>query len=352
MSIFTAVDFDCHEQVTFFYDKETRLKAIVAIHNTYRGPALGGCRMWAYADEQQAITDALRLSRGMTYKAAMANLPFGGGKVIIMGDASKDKSPALLRALGKCIEGFGGHYITAEDVGTSVEDMDSILETTSYALGGSKGSGDPSPFTAIGVCEGIRLSVKYRLQKSSLDSVKIAIQGLGHAGYHLCKLLAKEGAQLIVTDINHKLVDKVVEKFKARAVLPDAIYGVEADVFAPCALGGILNDHTIPQLKCVVVAGSANNQLDANIHGKILADKQILYAPDYVINAGGIINVSYEGPSYDSERVIRHVKKIPETLLHVFQTAETLQIPTSEAADLIAEGRFKEGSDGNHLETK
>jgi len=342
MSIFTAVDFDCHEQVTFFYDKETRLKAIIALHNTHRGPALGGCRIWPYADEQQAITDVLRLSRGMTYKAAMANLPFGGGKAIIIGDSHKDKSPALLRALGKSIELLDGRYLTGEDVGTSVEDMDSIAETTSYVVGRSTGSGNPAPFTAMGLYESIQTAVAYRLKKSSLKGLKIAVQGLGNVGYHLCTLLREGGADLIVTDIDPKLVKRAVKEFKAHAIAPDAIYGVDADVFSPCALGAILNDHTIPQLKCTIIVGSANNQLDAHIHGKILADKKILYAPDYVVNAGGLINVSYEGPLYSIERVKRHIEKIPETLLNVFQIAETRHISTNEAADLIAEERFRE----------
>jgi len=349
MPIFTAIDFDTHEQVAFFYDKGTGLKAIVALHNTNRGPALGGCRMWEYTTEQQAIRDALRLSRGMTYKAAMANLPFGGGKAIVIGDSYTDKSPALLRALGKCIERLGGEYITAEDVGTSVADMDSIGETTSYVRGKSTGSGDPSFFTAVGLCECIRATVKYRLEKSSLKNIKITLQGLGNVGYHLCKLLGEEGASLLVTDINPELVTRAVKEYSVQAIAPEAIYEVETDVFSPCALGAILNDYTIPQLKCSIVAGSANNQLDSQIHGKILADKKILYAPDYVINAGGIINVSYEGASYDAERAMRHVKKIPDTLLQVFQMAETLEIPTNEAADLIAEERFREDGESNHI---
>ncbi|MBI2708031.1 MAG: Glu/Leu/Phe/Val dehydrogenase [Proteobacteria bacterium] len=349
MSIFTAIDFDDHEQITFFYDKKTKLKAIIAIHNTYRGPALGGCRMWPYADEQQAITDALRLSRGMTYKAAMANLPFGGGKAIIIGDSHKDKSPALLRALGKSIEDLHGRYITAEDVGTSVEDMDSIGETTSYVAGRSTGSGNPAPFTAIGLYKSIQAAVEYRLKKSSLKGLKIAVQGLGNVGYPLCKLLREEGADLIVTDIDPTLVKRVVKEFNAHAVPPDAIYGVDADVFSPCALGAILNDHTIPQLRCTIIAGSANNQLDSSRHGQILADKKILYAPDYIINAGGLINVSYEGPFYSVERVKQHIETIPKTLLQVFQIAESRHISTNEAADLIAEERFREDDEINHV---
>lgn len=341
MPIFGAVDFDRHEEVSFFCDKETGLKAIIAIHNTNRGPALGGCRMWPYADEQQAITDVLRLSRGMTYKAAMAHLPFGGGKAVIIGDSHKDKSPASMRAFGRCVEKLNGRYITAEDVGTSVEDMAFIRETTSHVVGLPGGSGDPSPFTAIGVLEGIRAAVFYRLGKKTLNGIKVAVQGLGHVGYHLCKLLSEADAQLIVTDIEPDLVRRVVAEFKALAVSPEAIYSVEADVFAPCALGAVINDASIPQLKCVIIAGSANNELECHAHGELLSQKKILYAPDYVINAGGLIDVYYEGPNYDVNVVEQHVERIYDTLLDVCHKAEALHISTSEAADIIAEERFK-----------
>lgn len=341
MSVFSAIDFDRHEKITFFFDHEIGLKAIIAIHNTTRGPALGGCRMWPYVDEQHAITDALRLSRGMTYKAAMANLPFGGGKAVIIGDAHKDKSPALLRAFGRCVEQLNGRYITAEDVGTSVEDMAYINETTSHVVGLPRGAGDPSPFTAIGVYESVRAAVSHRLKKESLEGVKVAIQGLGHVGYHLCKLLKEAGAHLVVTDIDTDLVDRVVKEFSAQAVSPENIYGVDVDVFSPCALGAIINDETISQFKCKVIAGSANNQLETHAHGEILAKMKILYAPDYVVNAGGLIDVSYEGPSYAAQVVREHVRTIHDTLLEVFHKAEKLHLSTSEAADLIAEERLK-----------
>ena len=341
MPIFSAVDFDRHEEVSFFCDKETGLKAIIAIHNANLGPALGGCRMWPYADEQQAITDVLRLSRGMTYKAAMAHLPFGGGKAVIIGDSHKDKSPASMRAFGRCVEKLNGRYITAEDVGTSVEDMAFIRETTSHVVGLPGGSGDPSPFTAIGVLAGIRAAVFYRLGKTTLKGIKVAVQGLGHVGYHLCKLLSEEGAQLIVTDIEPDLVQRVVKEFKALAVSPEAIYGVESDVFSPCALGAVINDATLPQMKCTIIAGSANNELECHVHGELLSQKNILYAPDYVINAGGLIDVYYEGPNYDVKEVKDHVERIYDTLLDVCHKAEELHISTSEAADLIAEERFK-----------
>lgn len=345
MSIFNAVDFDQHEKITFFYDKETGLEAIIAIHNTNRGPAIGGCRLWPYADEQQAITDVLRLSLAMTYKAAMANLPFGGGKTVIIGDAHRDKSQALFRALGRFVEQLNGCYIIAEDVGTSIDDMAYVNETTSYVAGLPGESGDPSPFTALGIYESIRAAVSYRLGKSSLKGIKVAVQGLGHVGYNLCKVLAESGGELIVTDINPKLEERVAKEFKAIIVPPENIYSADVDVFSPCALGAIINDQTIPQLKCTIIAGSANNQLERHEHGEILAQKKILYAPDYVVNAGGLINISYEGPSYDIEIVKRHVKGIHDTLLAVFHKAEELHISTSQAANLIAEERFN-GSEG------
>lgn len=341
MSVFEAIDFDGHEQVTFFNDKETGLKAIIAIHNTNLGPALGGCRMWPYVDEQHAIADVLRLSRGMTYKAALANLPVGGGKAVIIGNPHHDKSPALFRAFGRCVERINGRYITGEDMQTSVQDMVYVRETTLHVVGLPGGSGDPSPFTAIGLCDCIQAAVHYRLGKPSLEGIKVAIQGLGHVGYHLCKLLSKAGVRLIVTDIDPVLVEKVVKEFDAIAVLPDEIYSVDVDVFAPCALGAILNDHTIPQLKCSIIVGSANNQLDTHEHGEILSKMNILYGPDYVVNAGGLIDLYYDGPNYDEDVVKTHVARIRETLLEVFHKADELLISTSEAADMIAEKRFK-----------
>lgn len=340
MAVFDAVDFDDHEEIAFFYDKDTNHKFIIAIHNTTRGPALGGCRMWPYETEQVALTDALRLSRGMTYKAAMANLPFGGGKIVVIGDSRKEKTPQLMRAVGRCVESFKGHYITAEDVGTSVEDMIYIREATSHVVGLPGGSGDPSPFTALGVYEGIRAAAAYRLGRNSLEGIRVSVQGLGHVGHRLCQLLAKAGAKLSITDINKDVVSHVSAECKAKIVSPEDIYGLEVDVFSPCALGAVINDETIPQFKCTIVAGSANNQLNTQRHGKILAERNILYAPDYVVNAGGLIDVSYEGPRYHADQVVRHVKGIYDTLKSVFQKAETLNISTSEAADLIAEERF------------
>jgi leucine dehydrogenase len=341
MSVYEAEDFDGHEQVTFFYDKKTGLKAIIAIHNTNLGPALGGCRMWPYKTEQDAVSDVLRLSKGMTYKAAMANLPLGGGKAVIIGDPHHEKSPELFRAFGQCVEKINGRYITCEDVQTSIQDMVYVRETTFHVVGLPGGSGDPSPFTAVGVADCIREAVEYRLKKSSLEGVRVAIQGLGHVGYQLCRLLSEEGAHLIVTDIDPRLVDRVKEEFKAEAVLPNDIYSVDADVFAPCALGAVLNDHTIPQLKCSLIVGSANNQLATDEHGEILMRMNILYAPDYVVNGGGLIDVYYDGPNYNEETVKAHVAKIRHTLREIFKKAEEHQVSTSHAADMIAENRFK-----------
>jgi leucine dehydrogenase len=341
MSVFNAIDFAQHEQVSFFYEKETGLKAIIALHNTNRGPALGGCRMWPYANEQQAVTDVLRLSEGMTYKSAMANLSFGGGKAVIIGDPRYHKSQALFQAFGRFVESFNGRYITAEDVGTSVEDMVYIRETTSHVVGLPGLSGDPSPFTSLGVFEAMRAAVFYRLGKSSLKGIKVAVQGLGHVGYHLCKNLIEDGAQLIVSDVDPERVERVVKEFKVTAASPENIFSTEAEIFSPCAMGAIINDQTLLQLKCLMIVGSANNQLASHANGEILSKMKILYAPDYVVNAGGLINVSNEGPGYDPESVRGHVKGIYNTLLEVFQKAEALHISTSKAADLIAEERFK-----------
>lgn len=346
MSVFEAVDFAQHEQVSFFYDKGTGLKVIIAIHNTNRGPALGGCRMWPYANEQQAVTDVLRLSEGMTYKSAMANLSFGGGKAVIIGDPRYYKSRALFQNFGRFVESFNGRYITAEDLGTSVEDMVYIKETTSHVLGLPGLSGDPSPFTALGVFEAMRAAVLYRLGKSSLRNIKVAIQGLGHVGYNLCKKLTESEAQLIVSDIDPERVERVIKEFKATAVSPENIFNVEAEIFSPCAMGAIINDQTLLQLKCLMIVGSANNQLSSHSHGEILSKMKILYAPDYVVNAGGLINVSNEGPGYNPETVRSHVKGIYGTLLEVFHKAEELHVSTSQAADIIAEERFKGMSAG------
>ena len=324
-------------------DKESGLKAIIAIHDTTLGPALGGCRMWTYASEEQAIEDALRLARGMTYKNAAAGLNLGGGKTVIIGDPFKDKNEEMFRALGRFIQGLNGRYITAEDVGTTVSDMDVIHEETNYVTGISPAfgsSGNPSPVTAYGVYLGMKAAVKEVYGEESLEGKRVAVQGLGNVAYTLCEYLHKDGAQLIVTDINEKAVARVVENFGAIAVAPDDIYKQDVDIFAPCALGAIINDDTIPQLKAQVVAGSANNQLQESRHGQILHEKGILYAPDYVINAGGVINVADELYGYNHDRAMKRVETIYDSLTKIFAISKEEDIPTYMAANRLAEQRI------------
>jgi leucine dehydrogenase len=349
MSVFDHPEFNQHEQVSFFYCPETGLKAIVSVHNSNLGPALGGCRMWSYESDELALRDVLRLSYGMTYKAAITGLPLGGGKSVIIGDAKKIKTPELMRAMGRAVETFNGRYIIAEDVGTTVEDMNAIYSQTKHVVGishGADGTGDPSPTTALGVYTGLKAAVHYRLHKSDLKGVRIAVQGLGNVGYNLCKLLAGDGAQLVVTDIQAEKVEKAVKEFGAVPVPMNDIYSQNVDVFSPCALGAILNDATIKSLKARVIAGAANNQLAEPKHGEMLRSLKILYAPDYVINAGGLINVYYEhmsrmsGKAYDRAEVVAHVQKIYETAESIFRRADQEGIATSAAADCIAEQRF------------
>ena len=349
MSLFAHPEFDGHESVVFCHDAESGLKAIIAIHNTRRGPAVGGCRMWPYATEEEALTDALRLARGMTYKNALADLDFGGGKSVIIGDPRHDKSEALFRAMGRCVESLGGRYIIAEDVGTSVEDIE-IMELETGFVAGTRagGAGDPSPSTAYGVFMGIRAAVAHKLGRKSLDGVRVAVQGLGHVGYRLCRYLKGDGAELTVTDIHEDDVARVVKDFAAAAVAPDAIYGVDAQVFAPCALGAVINDETIPLLKAKIVAGSANNQLAEPRHGQELTERGVLYAPDYVINAGGVINISHEGRAYDKAEAVKHVARIHDALRAIFARADAENLSTSEAADRLAEERFKNVPLGAH----
>lgn len=345
MPVFEEKDFDGHEQVVFAHDPETGLRGIIAIHDTSRGPALGGCRMWDYADEREAIRDVLRLSRGMTYKNAMARLPFGGGKSVIIGDASKIKTPALMTAMGRAVDRLGGRYVIAEDVGTTVEDMEAIGRATSHVAGVARGGGDPSPLTAYGVFQGLRAAVEHRLGRRDLEGVRVAVQGLGHVGEHLCRHLAEAGARLFVTDIRPEAVARIAARHGAVAVHPDEIYGLDVDVYAPCALGATINDDTVPRLKAVVVAGAANNQLAEDRHGAELMRRGILYAPDYVINAGGVINVVHEldGQGYDRDKASEHVGRIHGTAMEIFERAAREGVPTNVAADRIAEERFRAG---------
>ena len=345
MSVFSATDFRGHEQVDFAHDPETGLKAIVAIHNTWRGPALGGCRFWSYADEAAAITDALRLSRGMTYKSALARLPLGGGKCVVIGGAAEVKTPDLLRALGRAIDRLGGRYVTAEDVGVKPDDLRIVAETTAHVAGLPETSGDPSPMTARGCFAGLKAAVRHRLGTDNLAGVTVAVQGLGAVGRGLADELAAAGAKLIVADIREPAVQSAVDELGAEAVHVDAIYDADVDVFAPCALGAVVNDETLPRLKCAVIAGSANNQLARAHHGIALRQRGILYAPDYAINAGGIVNIAHEDRAtgvYDRAGAIEAVDRIDATLAEIFERADAEDRPTSEIADAMAEERLNE----------
>jgi leucine dehydrogenase len=345
MSVFTHPEFDRHEQVSFFHDEKTGLRGIIAVHNTRLGPALGGCRMWNYDTDAQALTDALRLSRGMTYKAAIAGLPLGGGKSVIIGDSRRQKTPELMRAMGRAVENFRGRYIAAEDVGMMPEDIQQMSRETMHAIGA-----DPSPTTAYGVYIGLKAAVKYRLGRSDLKGLRVAVQGLGNVGYGLCKLLSQDGAKLWVTDVQTDRIDLAVRELGATPVALHDIFGLDVDVFAPCALGGILNDGSIGRLRAKVIAGGANNQLAEPRHGEMLRGADILYAPDYVINAGGLIHVYYayqsraSGNTVERPHVLAHVETIGATAESIFRRAETEGIPTSLAADRIAEQRFRPSS--------
>ena len=345
MEIFKELNERGHEQIAFFNDSHSGLKGIVAIHNTTLGPALGGCRMWQYKNEEEAIIDVLRLSKGMTYKASIAGLNLGGGKAVIIGDAKKDKTEKLFRSFGRFVEGLGGRYITAEDVGTNIDDMENVKIETSYVTGIAKslgGSGDPSPVTAFGVYMGMKASVKEQFNINSLEGLKISVQGLGHVGTHLVDYLIKDGAKVYVTDIDKNRVDIIVDKYKCIAIKPDDILNEKVDIYAPCALGATINKASIPKLKCKIIAGAANNVLKNPLtDSELLVKKGILYAPDYVINAGGLINVANELEGYNKEKAFNQAEKIYETLMGIFKRAKTESITTNKAAALQAEDRIK-----------
>lgn len=316
MTIFSAESFSDHEQVVFVSDAPTGLRAIIAIHDTTLGPALGGCRMYPYADEAAALRDVLRLSRGMTFKAAAAGLNLGGGKAVIIGDPKRDKSPALLRAMGRAVERLGGLYITAEDVGTTVADFAWVREATTHVVGlpmALGGTGDPSPTTALGVLHGLAAASSHRWGRSDLSGRTVAVQGLGNVGWHLCRLLTDAGARVIVADTDGQRAQEAAGAFDASVVDPGDIYGVDADMFAPCALGAIINDDTLPVMRFAVIAGAANNQLARDAHGEELRARGILYAPDFVINAAGMMRVASERDGFDAAKVEGQVKSIGET---------------------------------------
>ncbi len=341
MSVFESTQEMGHEQVVFNYDETTGLKAIVAIHDTTLGPALGGCRFYDYANEEDAINDVLRLSRGMTYKAAVAGLALGGGKAVIIGDAKKLKNEALFRAFGRFVHGLNGRYITAEDVNVTTSDIDSVAMETPYCAGIANRSGDPSPITALGVFAGIQASVRHKLNRDNLKGLTIAVQGIGAVGSWLCRYLHEEGANLIIADIDQVRLDQMATDFGAKIVDKDTIHSVDCDVFAPCAMGFGLNDETIPRIKAPIVAGGANNQLlDEDKHGEMIKKRDILYAPDYVINAGGLINVYHELRGYNAEAAKRQARNIKGTLLEIYAEADKQDISYHKASDTVAERRI------------
>lgn len=343
MELFAAMERDDYEEVLFCQDKASGLKAIIAIHDTTLGPALGGTRMWTYATEEEAVVDALRLAKGMTYKNAVAGLNLGGGKTVIIGDPKKDKNEAMFRAFGRYIQGLNGRYITAEDVGTTEEDMDIIHQETDFVTGISAtygSSGNPSPATAFGVYRGMKAAAKAAFGSDSLNGRTVAVQGVGNVSFTLCKYLHEEGARLIVTDINKEAVSRAVEAYGATAVDPGEIIQADCDIYAPCALGATINDESLPLLRAKVVAGAANNQLKEPRHGDALHEMGIVYAPDYVINAGGVINIADELNGYNKERAFKQIAKIYDSITRVLEISQLSGIPAYAAADQLAEERI------------
>lgn len=341
MEVFDTIAEMGHEQIALCHDPAAGYRGIIAIHSTTLGPALGGTRFWKYASDEEAIIDALRLARGMTYKNAVAGLNLGGGKSVIIGDNRIRDREMIFRAHGRFVESLGGRYITAEDVGTSTGDMDFVQMETEFVSGLAGKSGDPSPVTARGVFRAIEASAHWRWGKDDLSGKTVSIQGCGHVGYFLATQLHEVGAKLVVTDIDAERVKRVVDETGAKAVKPDDIYAARADIFAPCALGGIINDKTLPKLKVEIVAGAANNQLLEERHGDELEKKGILYAPDYVANAGGVINVYSELAGWDAKRSLRKADEIYNTVLTVYEIAKADRIATHVAAARLAERRLK-----------
>ncbi|MEN8143378.1 MAG: Glu/Leu/Phe/Val dehydrogenase [Gemmatimonadota bacterium] len=325
-----------HEQVLFTREPTSGYMGIIAIHNTSLGPALGGTRFWNYESDRDALVDVLRLSRGMTYKAAVAGLNLGGGKAVIIGDNKMVQRELIMRAHGRAVETLGGRYITAEDVGTTVEDMDFVHMETDHVVGMAGKSGDPSPVTAYGTYRGIQASAARRYGSDDLSGRSVMVQGAGNVGYSLCGLLSADGAKVFVSDIDAAKVGRVVTDFGATETAPDEVYEADVDIFAPCALGAVLNDDTIPKLRVQIVAGAANNQLSRLEHAQQLKDAGILYAPDYVINAGGLINVYSELAGWSLDRSKRKAGEIYNTMLQIFELADERGITNAEAADQVA----------------
>jgi len=345
LSIFSQAEYDDHEQVVFCSDKESGLKAIIAVHNTNCGPGVGGCRFWDYQSDEEALIDVLRLSKGMTYKNALAGLNFGGGKAVIIGDPKKLKSEALFKAFGRALNNLNGTYYSAEDVNITTGDIMIAHQETDFVVGLEGKSGNPAPFTALGTYLGIKAAAKHKFGSDDLQGIKLSIQGLGSVGMYLCEHLHKEGAKLYVTDINQASIDQAVERFSATPVALDDIYALDVDVYVPCALGATINDDTIGQLKAKIVAGCANNQLAEPKHGHQLKELGILYAPDYVINAGGIINIYFEQDEngYCADKATAKVGEIYQTLLDIFERADKENKPTHEIADVIAQEIIAKG---------
>lgn len=346
MSVFSHSEFDQHEQVVFGHDQASGLQAIIAIHDTTLGPALGGCRMWSYASDEEALRDVLRLSRGMTYKSALARLPLGGGKAVIIGDPHRGKSAALFQAMGDFIDSLGGRYITAADSGTGVAEMRLMAERTRHVAGASvrEGfNGDPSPSTAYGVFVGLQAAVRQRLGRDDLKGLKVAIQGVGQVGFGLACHLKAAGAELFVTDIVAANVQRAVDELGAHAVRQHDIYGLDVDVFAPCALGAIINPHSLEALRAPVIAGAANNQLASPELAEELRQRGCLYAPDYAINAGGIIDVAFQRGDATPAELRAHLDGIGETLAEIFVRAEAEGATTTSIADRLARERLQAG---------
>lgn len=339
--VFGQLSFDNHEQIVFCNDKDTGLKAIIGIHNTVLGPALGGTRMWNYTNEWEALNDVLRLSRGMTYKSAITGLNLGGGKAVIIGNSKADKTPELITKFGEYVNALSGKYITAEDVGTTTADMDLIRKVTPHVTGISQGSGDPSPVTAYGVYMGMKAAAQYKFNSDNLSGKKILVQGIGHVGETLVDYLTKEGALVQIIDINKERLEEVQKKYGASIFTGDDLYSADFDIYAPCALGATINDDTVNKISAKVIAGAANNQLANDIvHGQILKQRGVAYAPDFLINAGGIINVYGEIAGYDIAEAMKRTENIYNTTLEIFSFADNNNMTTQQAAMQIAQNRI------------
>lgn len=342
--VFSNPAFMGHEQVVFCQDEETGLKAIIGIHSTVLGPALGGTRMWNYANDAEALRDVLRLSRGMTYKASISGLNLGGGKAVIIGDSRQHKTDELMKKFGEFVNSLSGRYITAEDVGINTHDMEMVKQMTDHVTGipeSMGGSGDPSPVTAYGVFMGMKAAAKYRWGSDDLGGKKVLVQGVGHVGETLVKHLTESGARVMINDIHEDTLERIAGTYQAE-IVRDNIYNLDMDIYAPCALGATVNDETIPMLKAQVIAGAANNQLaDELRHGKMLQEKGVVYAPDFLINAGGLINVYSEIAKYDRAEALRRTEDIYNTTLTILSEAETHSITTHQAALKVAEERVE-----------